>query len=66
MKQMNGTAERCAISLRSYFTAFVTYILKKLHHKSTYLYFFIISFETTSPLINEGGTPGPGTVSCPV
>jgi hypothetical protein len=26
----------------------------------------MISFATTSPEIREGGTPGPGTVNCPV
>jgi hypothetical protein len=31
-----------------------------------YLNDAISSLATTSPLINDGGTPGPGTVSCPV
>jgi len=27
---------------------------------------FFISSETIFPDINDGGTPGPGTVNCPV
>jgi hypothetical protein len=31
-----------------------------------YLWVFKIKLATTSPEIIEGGTPGPGTVNCPV
>jgi hypothetical protein len=31
-----------------------------------HLMVFTTCFAVTSPLIKHGGTPGPGTVSCPV
>ena len=81
MQQFDSTAERSAVHFSGDFTAQLTGIIKEMHHMLlSKIYFvsivlvstinhencFTISFATTSPLIKLGGTPGPGTVNCPV
>ena len=77
MQQFDSTAERSAVYFSSDFTAQLAGVIKKMHHivskkfyffatVSNYKNCFTISFATTSPLIKLGGTPGPGTVNCPV
>src|SRR6187397_1753684 len=77
---MNSRGKRSAIYFRRYLTALITHCMEfRDHHHLIYTltnfsflrlgyrsYCFSTSFATTSPLIKQGGTPGPGTVNCPV
>ena len=44
----------------------VNYPILRVHRCPRYGLFLMTSRAVTNPEISEGGTPGPGTVSCPV
>ena len=60
-----------SILLKLMLLNYLTNIILKIHilfidYKIYLSKCFTTSFATTSPLIKQGGTPGPGTVNCPV
>ena len=59
--------KRGAVCVRDELTTIKCSFCIQIHHcYSKVGKSFSISLATTSPDISEGGTPGPGTVSCPV
>lgn len=68
-KHFHCRSKRSAVGFRDVFTAFKRNDVKNCFHDLVAGYFlqsFSISSETSFPEINAGGTPGPGTVNCPV
>lgn len=64
MQQANSCVEGRAVTFRNQLAGFVTNLCIKIFHD--YLFSCLISsFAAICPEIMDGGTPGPGTVSCP-